>query len=44
MLRRAMGKKDAEAMAMEREKFVEGAKRSCEQHRGEDRQLDSSTS
>ncbi len=27
MLRRAMGKKDAEAMAKEREKFVEGAKR-----------------
>jgi DNA polymerase-3 subunit alpha len=27
MLRRAMGKKDAEAMAREREKFVEGAKR-----------------
>ncbi len=27
MLRRAMGKKDAEAMALERAKFVEGAKR-----------------
>jgi DNA polymerase III alpha subunit len=27
MLRRAMGKKDAEAMAKERIKFVEGAKR-----------------
>ena len=27
MLRRAMGKKDAEAMAKERAKFVEGAKR-----------------
>src|SRR5258708_19188060 len=27
MLRRAMGKKDAEAMAKERVKFVEGAKR-----------------